>query len=166
VGKSLMGVEWVQVVPLARHEFPADSLAELARGRRVLLDGQGLVRPAATGHLEPDGDFDPAVLQQVAVLKLSEFEAKLLGGLDEAALGRFGVPEVLVTLGSKGALVYDRGRLEHVSGRAVEPESDPTGAGDAFGALYLAGRATGNGPVGAARRACSLVADLLSGRLR
>jgi 2-dehydro-3-deoxygluconokinase len=71
-----------------------------------------------------------------------------------------------VTLGSRGALVLDRGRLEHVPGRRVEPTVDPTGAGDAFGAAYLTARAAGNGPAGAARRACGLVADLLSGRLR
>ncbi len=165
VAKGLAGAEWVQVAALRRGEFSAEALAELARGRRVLLDGQGLVRPAATGPLEPDGAYDPEVLRHVAVLKLSEFEAVLLGGLDEEPLSRLGVPEIVVTLGSRGALVLDRGRLEHVTGRPVVPAVDPTGAGDAFGAAYLAARATGNGPVGAARRACSLVADLLSGRL-
>ena len=104
------------------------------------------------------------MLGNVAVLKLSEFEAGLLGGLDEQSLRALGVPEVVVTLGSRGALVLERGRFEHVPGRPVEPVVDPTGAGDAFGAAYLAARATGNGPVGAARRACGLVADLLSGR--
>jgi 2-dehydro-3-deoxygluconokinase len=100
------------------------------------------------------------------VLKLSEFEAGLLGGLGAGALERLGVPEVVVTLGSRGALVLDRGRLEHVPGRPVEPSGDPTGAGDAFGAAYLAARAAGSEPVGAARQACGLVADLLGGRLR
>ncbi len=166
VAKGLAGAEWVQVAALRRGEFPPESLAELARGRRILLDGQGLVRPDATGPLEPDAAFDRAVLRHVAVLKLSEFEAVLLGGLDEEALGRLGVPEIVVTLGSRGALVLDRGRLEHVAGRSVVPTIDPTGAGDAFGAAYLAARAAGNGPVGAARRACGIAADLLSGHLR
>ncbi len=166
VAKGLAGAEWVQVAALRRGEFSADALAELARGRRIMLDGQGLVRPPVLGRLEPDARYDLAVLRHVAVLKLSEFEAGLLGGLDEEPLGKLGVPEVVVTLGSRGALVLERGRLEHVPGRPVEPAVDPTGAGDAFGAAYLAGRATGNGPVGAARRACGLVADLLAGRLR
>jgi sugar/nucleoside kinase (ribokinase family) len=165
VTTGLAGAVWVQVAALRRGEFSADTLEELARGRRIMLDGQGLVRPPATGPLEPDADYDPAVLRHVAVLKLSELEAGLLGGLDAEPLGRLGVPEVVVTLGSRGALVLDRGRLEHVPGRPVEPTADPTGAGDAFGAAYLAARAAGNGPVGAARRACGLVADLLSGRL-
>ncbi len=166
VAAALAGAEWVQVAALRRGEFPADALAELARGRRIMLDGQGLVRPAVTGLLQPDAAFDPAVLQHVAVLKLSEFEAGLLGGLDEEPLGRLGVPEVVVTLGSRGALVLDRGRLEQVPGRPIVPAADPTGAGDAFGAAYLAARAAGNGPFGSARRACALTADLLSGSVK
>jgi len=164
VARGLARAEWVQVAALQRDEFPAGTLAELARGRRLMLDGQGLVRPPATGPLRPDAGYDSAVLEHVAILKLSEFEADLLGGLDEESLRGLGVPEVVVTLGSRGALVLERGRVEHVPGRPVEPVVDPTGAGDAFGAAYLAARATGNSPVGAARRASGLVADLLSGR--
>jgi sugar/nucleoside kinase (ribokinase family) len=167
VCRGLDGAGWVQVAALRRGEFQAAALAELARGRRVLLDAQGLARPAATGPLEQDADFDVAVLEHVSVLKLSESEAELLaGGVEQGALRGLGVPEVVVTLGSRGALVLDRTGLEHVPGRAVEPVGDPTGAGDAFGAAYLASRADGNGPAGAARRAAGLVADLLAGRLR
>ena len=165
VARGLDGAGWVQVAALRRGEFGPEALAELARGRRVLLDGQGLVRPAETGPLEPDADFDAAVLEHVSVLKLSEFEAELLGGLEEASLRRLGVPEIVVTLGSRGALVLDRNGVEHVLTRPVDPADDPTGAGDAFGAAYLAARADGNGPAGAARRAAGLVADLLAGRL-
>jgi sugar/nucleoside kinase (ribokinase family) len=166
VAPGLAGVDWVQVAGLRRGEFPPETLAELARGRKLLVDGQGLVRPAETGPLAPDADFDPAVLRHVAVLKLSEPEAELLGGVDEASLRALGVPEVIVTLGSRGALVLDRGGLTEVPGRRVEPAVDPTGAGDAFGAAYLVTRAGGNGPVGAARFACGFTADLLAGRVR
>jgi len=167
VGRGLDGAGWVQVAALRRGEFSAPALAELARGRRVLLDGQGLVRPAAAGPLEQDADYDAAVLEHVSVLKLSESEAELLaGGVEEQALRGLGVPEVVVTLGSRGALVLDRTGVEHVPGRPVDPSRDPTGAGDAFGAAYIAARADGNGPAGAARRAAGLVADLLAGRFR
>jgi sugar/nucleoside kinase (ribokinase family) len=167
VGRGLDGARWIQVAALRRNEFSAETVAELARGRRVLLDGQGLVRPAVTGPLEPDADFDRAVLEHVSVLKLSEPEAELLaGGTEEEALRGLGVPEVVVTLGSRGAIVLDRTGLEHVPGRPVDPADDPTGAGDAFGAAYLASRADGNGPAGAARRAAGVVADLLSARFR
>jgi sugar/nucleoside kinase (ribokinase family) len=166
VARGLDGAGWVQVAALRRKEFRPDALVELARGRKLLLDGQGLVRAPSPGALVTDADYDAAVLEHVTVLKLSEFEAGLLGGLEEESLRRFGVPELVVTLGSQGALVLDRTGLQHVPGRPVEPTADPTGAGDAFGAAYLVARADGNGPVGAARRACGVVADLLSGRLK
>ncbi|HEY7018163.1 MAG TPA: hypothetical protein VH297_06805, partial [Gaiellaceae bacterium] len=34
-------VSWVHVAPLARTDFPAETLAELARGRQLSYDGQG-----------------------------------------------------------------------------------------------------------------------------
>ena len=48
---DLREVRWVHVPPLFRSDFPAETLAALARGRRILLDGQGLVRRPATGAL-------------------------------------------------------------------------------------------------------------------
>jgi sugar/nucleoside kinase (ribokinase family) len=165
VARGLTGTSWLQVAALRRDEFGPEALAELARGRRVLLDGQGLVRAPTTGPLVSDADFDPAVLKHVSILKLSEFEAELLGGIDEPALRALGVPELVVTLGSQGALVVDRHGLQHVPARPVGPGVDLTGAGDAFGAAYLVARADGSGPAGAARRACALAADVISGQV-
>jgi sugar/nucleoside kinase (ribokinase family) len=155
---------WVHVAPLSRSDFPPATLAALARGRRVSLDGQGLVRPSRLGPLEPDGDYDPDVLRSVSILKLAEDEAAMLvDGLDERALARLGVPEVVVTLGSRGCVVYHEGVAELVRSRRVD-STDPTGAGDAFAAAYIAARAGGAVPTAAARRAAALVADVLAGR--
>jgi sugar/nucleoside kinase (ribokinase family) len=163
VAAALRGAEWVQVAPLVRGEFDVETLAELARGRRVLLDGQGLVREPRTGPLALGGDADPALLRSIAVLKLAEEEAlALAGGLDEAALASLHVPEVVVTFGSRGCLVLADGRLAEVRARPVS--ADPTGAGDAFGAAYVTARNAGQAPLAAARRATALVADLLRGR--
>jgi sugar/nucleoside kinase (ribokinase family) len=160
----LPGVTWVHAAPLARSDFPPETLAALARGRRLSLDGQGLVRPARVGPLEPDADYDPALLRSVSVLKLAEEEAELLvDGLHERALARLGVPEVVVTLGSRGCVVFHEGIAELVRARRVE-SPDPTGAGDAFAAGYLAARSRGAPPPAAARRASALVADILAGR--
>ena len=160
----LPGTRWVHVAPLARTDFPPDTLAALARGRRLSLDGQGLVRPGRIGPLELDADYDPALLRSVSILKLAEEEAELLvEGLDERALRRLGVPEIVVTLGSRGCIVFADGIAELVRSRPVSG-ADPTGAGDAFAAAYLAARSRGNPPTAAARRASALVADLLAGR--
>jgi sugar/nucleoside kinase (ribokinase family) len=145
---------WVHVAALSRHEFPAETLAALGRGRRVSLDGQGLVRPAATGPLRLDGDFDRDVLRHVWVLKLSDEEAEAIG--DPTALG---VRELLLTHGSKGSTVYWGGRKESVAAHAIT--SDPTGAGDAYAVSYVVARNAGFSPPGAARRATAVVAEML-----
>ena len=157
---------WVHVGALAHSDFPAETLAELARERLVSLDGQGLVRPARTGPLELDGGYDPEVLRHVSVLKLAEDEAQaLVGELSADALRSLGVPEVVVTLGSRGSLVLAEGRLERVAATPVGGEIDPTGAGDAFAAAYVVSRQGGHAPVAGARRASALVAGLLGRRL-
>ena len=147
-------VRWVHAAPLLRSDFDAPVLASLARGRRLLLDGQGLVRHAKRGPLEVDGNFDRALLEHVTVLKLADDEAAVID--DPTSLG---VPELLLTHGSRGATVYAAGRRVDVPARAVA--RDATGAGDAFSAVYLASRADGLTPASAARRATTAVAALL-----
>ena len=147
----------MHVAPLLRSDFPAETLAALAHGRRLSFDGQGLVRAAETGPLRLDADFDSALLEHVQILKLAEEEAEVVGAVDE-----LGVPEVLVTYGERGSRVYFNGRSEEVGAWPVA--EDPTGSGDAFSAAYLAGRAHGLTPVSAARRATALVGALLTRR--
>lgn len=161
---ALRGVEWAHVAPLVRSDFPPETLAVLARGRRLSLDGQGLVRRPETGPLTLDADFDRAVLRHVAVLKLAEEEASTLGALDANGLRALGVAEAVVTLGSRGSLVWWRGRLEPVAAAPASVRVDPTGAGDAFAVAYLAARAIGYAPPAAARRASLVVSAFLSGR--
>lgn len=161
--RALAGVDWLHVAPLVRSDFPLDTLAVLARRRRLSLDGQGLVRPSRLGPLRLDGDHDPAVLRPVSILKLSEEEARaLVGGIEEAALRALGVREVVVTLGSQGALLVTREAAQTVPARPLAGISDFTGAGDAFAAGYLAARSRRQSPATAARRANELVAAMLT----
>ena len=168
--EDLRGLErapWVHVGALARSDFPAVTLAALARDRRLSFDGQGLVRPDRKGPLELDRDFDPDLLRHISVLKLDEDEARaLVGEPDADALRSLSIPEVVVTLGSRGALVLADGQLQPVPARLLDGAVDPTGAGDAFSAAYLAGRASGYAPAPAAQRATALVAGLLGRRFR
>lgn len=153
--------EWVHVAPLLRTDFPPDTLAALAAERRLLLDGQGLVRPGRTGPLQLDADHDPELLRHIAILKLTEEEAlALTGSVDDVA--ELGVAEVVVTLGSRGCLVFANGTRTHVPAQEVHGVVDPTGAGDAFAATYLSARQRGRTPELAAWRASALVAGLLA----
>jgi sugar/nucleoside kinase (ribokinase family) len=157
-----LGAEWVHVGALYRGEFVVETLAALAdAGARLSFDGQGLVRPARVGPLELEPEPDTAFLRYVSVLKLSEEEAlALVGGLDERPLSELGVPEVIVTLGSRGCILVERNRLVHIPADSLDV--DPTGAGDAFAAAYLVARSRGHAPRRAAKRATRLVHGLLA----
>jgi sugar/nucleoside kinase (ribokinase family) len=159
----LRRVEWLHIAPLLRGDFPPECLERLARGRRLVLDGQGLVRVRKVGRLELDAGFEHGQLRHLTALKLAEEEARAIVGDGELEdLRALGVPEVVVTFGLRGSLVLTRGQAERVRARPVD--SDPTGAGDAFCVAYLDARAAGHGPVSAARRATALVGWLLAGR--
>jgi sugar/nucleoside kinase (ribokinase family) len=165
VERALRRVEWLHVAPLLRDDFSPDTLERLARGRRLLLDGQGLVRARRVGPLVLDDSFDPSLLRRVAILKLAEEEARAIvgdAGLEE--LRELAVPEIVVTFGLRGSLVLTRTLAERV--RAHPIDADPTGAGDAFSVAYLGARAAGHSPVSAARRATALVAALIAGGRR
>jgi sugar/nucleoside kinase (ribokinase family) len=125
------------------------------------------VRTGRVGPLTLAGPADRAVLGHVDVLKLAEEEAHALVGKPTAAsLSTLGVPEVVVTAGSRGALVWSDARLRQVPARPPLEDVDPTGAGDAFAALYLAARLDGAPPLAAAESAAELVAQLLSSTAR
>jgi sugar/nucleoside kinase (ribokinase family) len=163
--RALRRVEWVHVAPLLRDDFAPETLERIARRRRVLLDGHGLVRARRLGQLVVDGDFDRALLRHVSILKLAEEEAQaILGHGELEELRALGVPEIVVTFGAGGSLVLTRDAAARLVAQPVG--GDPTGAGDAFSVAYLSARAGGHRPVSAARRASALVSALLSSAAR
>ena len=162
--RGLRRVEWVHLAPVLRDDFEAETLERIARRRRVLLDGHGLVRARRVGPLALDGDFDRALLRHVSILKLAEEEAHaILGHGELEELRELGVPEVVVTFGAGGSLVITREAAVRVTARPAR--GDPTGAGDAFSVAYLSARAGGHRPISAARRASALVTGLLNNSL-
>jgi len=154
----------VHVGALVRTDFPVETLAALAAdGRKLLVDAQGLVRRADLGPLRTDGDVGHA-LRHVSILKLNDEEAEtLVGSAAPEALQALGIPEVILTLGSKGSCVITADAIENVPAREIVGPVDPTGAGDTFSAGYLTARAAGVDPAAAAERATVTVAAFLSG---
>jgi sugar/nucleoside kinase (ribokinase family) len=161
-------IEWVHVAPILRSDFPADTLAALAGGRTLSLDGQGLVRAAELGPLTLDANYDPAILASVTILKLAEEEANVVAGgaFDRASATELGIPEVLLTLGSHGAVVFwgDKETLVPASPPVLDVQT--TGAGDVFMVAYVVARSEGNDPVESATSASRLVAEILEDRKR
>ena len=98
-------VRWAHVAPLARGEFPLETLAALARRCRVSLDGQGLVRVPQLGPLRARRRLRP----RAAAAHLGA-EARRRGGGGGRRPGALGVREVVVTHGSRGSTVYCGGR--------------------------------------------------------
>jgi sugar/nucleoside kinase (ribokinase family) len=163
--RALRRVEWVHAAPVLCGDFPPETIERLARRRRLLLDGHGLVRARQVGPLVLDGGFDRTLLRHVSILKLSEEEAQaILGGGELEELRGLGVPEVVVTFGAGGSLVLTRDAAVRVTARPAR--GDPTGAGDAFSVAYLSARAGGHRPISAARRASALVSALLAAGAR
>jgi sugar/nucleoside kinase (ribokinase family) len=161
VREALAGCDWVHAGALAGDDFSPEVLAALRRGRRLSFDGQGLARSSAVGPLTLGSDYDADLLRHVDLLKLSQEEADALEiGFEERALRSLGVGEILVTLGSKGSIVYADGLAEHVPARPLAVP-DPTGAGDQFTAAYLVYRSRRHSPVSAARLAAGVVHSLL-----
>ncbi len=161
---ALDGVRWVMVAGLLRSHFPTEVLQALvAADRRLLLDAQGSLRKAQHGPLERDDDVDDASLACLTILKVNEDEGGILAGsLETDRLRALGVPEIVLTLGSQGARVIAGDLVADIPPSPTRGEVDPTGAGDAFSLVYLAGRADGVDPPAAARRASEAVADLIS----
>ncbi len=165
-GRLGAAVGWVHVAPLTRSDFgPATLAAFAAGGRRLSLDGQGLVRVPGLGPLVQDAAFDPAVLDPVSVLKLSEEEARVIaGGVFDAASARaLGVAEVVETLGERGVTMWVDGSPTAVPASPVTGV-ETTGAGDAFMVAYAIARLDGTPPVAAAEAACALVTIMLRRR--
>ena len=156
--------DWIHVGALVRTDFPEETLAALAQDdRHLLVDAQGLVRRADLGPLRRDGEVG-STLRYVSILKLNDVEAEaLVGSAEPEALQALGIPEVLLTLGSQGAVVITADASERVPARAIARPVDPTGAGDTFSAAYLTARAAGRDPVEAAERATATVAEFLAG---
>jgi sugar/nucleoside kinase (ribokinase family) len=164
VGDVIDDAQWVLVGALVRDDAPLETLAALsARGHRLALDAQGLVRHGTLGPLRSDGSVDPAVFEHVTALKLNDEEAlALCGGTDEASLRALGVPEVVLTLGSEGALILSGETCERVDAVPVEGPVDPTGAGDSFLVAYAVERLRGASPADAGRAASRFVSTIIA----
>lgn len=165
LGHVRIDSEWVHLAPLTRSDFPAETVAALARAHRVSYDGQGLVRRPETGPLQVDAAYDPELLRHLSVLKLADDETAIVGGgASEAELAqRLGVPEIIFSHGSRGAALHYGGEVTR-----LEPghicTGNVTGAGDALMTAYVVARQRGHAPPQATREAMTVVETVLQAR--
>lgn len=136
-------------VPMETVCFVADIAWQ--KGKKVILN------PAPAHPLPVD------LLRHLYLITPNETEAEMITGVkitDESSAGEaaralsgMGVQHVIITLGSKGALIYSNGKAEMVPALKVEAV-DTTAAGDVFNGALTVALSEGRSLKEAARFAC------------
>ena len=136
-------------VPMETVCFVADIAWQ--KGKKVILN------PAPAHPLPAD------LLRHLYLITPNETEAEMITGVkitDESSAGEaaralsgLGVQHVIITLGSKGALIYSNGKAEMVPALKVEAV-DTTAAGDVFNGALTVALSEGRSLKEAARFAC------------
>jgi len=128
----------VHVAPIAG-EISYEVVEQLKGCAEVLsLDPQGLLRRfSKTGNVTSRAKVDKRLFSLINIYKSSLDEISALTGHSDLksaikAVHDFGVETVIVTLGSKGAVLSVLGTLYNIPACNSSVFVDPTGAGDAF----------------------------------
>jgi sugar/nucleoside kinase (ribokinase family) len=150
------------VGPLTNQDIHIDFLKQLANRPGILsLDVQGMLRPAHLGEVrEEDWPDKEEGLAYVDILKTDEKEALILSGQKVSeraaeALASLGPKEVIITMGSRGSLIYAEQTLHRVPCFVPRQAGYPTGCGDTYMAGYLYQRLKGVAPEPAGRFAAA-----------
>ena len=136
--------------PLLAGDIPLALFPGLARRGQISLDAQGYLREVRRSNvLAIDWADKKNALQYVHTLKVNESEMTVLTGEEDVRMGamtlaNWGVSEVVVTLGSRGSVIYNAGTFTQIP--AYVPTTsvvDATGCGDTYMAGYLYQRVRG-----------------------
>lgn len=137
--------------PLLADDIPVESIKALAAKGRVSLDVQGYLRKVQNGNVVAiDWPAKKEALQYVDILKANEYEMFVLTGNRDVRtsariLAEWGVKEVVITLGSKGSVIYSDDTYYNIPAFIpLTPVVDATGCGDTYMAGYLFQRLNGN----------------------
>ncbi len=152
---------------LLQLEVPVETVyAAIAFGKRHGI--KTLLNPAPALP-----DLDPERIKDVTFLVPNETELAILTGLPvdtDAAIETAaksliarGITTVIVTMGSRGALLVERGAATRIAPVAVQPV-DTTGAGDAFIGSFACFYAETGDTLGALRRAARYAAHSITRR--
>lgn len=142
-GMPLVDARIYHLGPLLSNDISVDLLKTLAQKGLVSLDIQGYLRYVSNKKVLYRDWIDKCeALPHVAILKANEHEMEVITGREDPYEGArhladLGVREVIITLGSKGSLVYTDNQFYAIP--AFEPTAvvDATGCGDTYMAGYL-----------------------------
>ena len=137
--------------PLLAGDIPAALVQALAAKAKLSLDVQGFLRRVENNRVLPvDWADKKELLPHIHFLKASEQEMEVVTGHSEVrrgarALAEWGAREVVITLGSKGSVVYCEGVFYTIPAFRPLRITDATGCGDTYMAGYLYQRLKGAG---------------------
>lgn len=129
--------------PLLADDISVELIKYLSEKGQVSLDVQGYLRKVEdTDVLAVDWLHKKEGLQYVSILKANDHEMEVLTGTADIfksarILHEWGVKEVVITLGSKGAIIFDGTEFYTIKAYRPKAEKDATGCGDTYMAGYL-----------------------------
>jgi len=152
--EQLLGVEAriFHLGPLLADDMPVELIRTLSQRGMVSLDVQGYLRKVQNTDVCPiEWPAKKEALRYVSILKANESEMLVLTGNEDVResariLHDWGVKEVVITLGSRGSVIYKEGVFYDIP--AYVPATsvvDATGCGDTYMAGYLSQRIKGAG---------------------
>lgn len=130
-------------------DFSPELIQALSKRGIVSIDAQGFLREVRGQQVYPTDWVDKQeVLRYTDILKLNEQEMIAVTGLEDPRevalrLAAWGVKEVVITLGSKGSLIYANGQYFQIPAYPPHRVVDATGCGDTYSTGYLYCRAQG-----------------------
>lgn len=147
---------------LLSDDFSLDVVRFLSGKGLVSADSQGYLREVRDTHVYPvDWAEKTEALQYIHFLKANEHEMEVLTGHSDVCsaaiqLYKWGVKEVLITLGSMGSVIYDGKSFIRIPAYKPHEIVDATGCGDTYMTGYLYQRAKGTNMEDAGRFAAAM----------
>ncbi len=150
--------------PLLADDMSVEFIKDLSSRGRVSLDVQGFLRTVK--HLNvvlTDWPQKMETLQYIDILKANDQEMEVITGVTNVREGAklladWGIKEVIITLGSKGSVIYTNGEFFDIPVFTPNNITDTTGCGDTYMAGYLSQCILGKGPQEAGEFASAMAA--------
>ncbi|MEP7278579.1 MAG: PfkB family carbohydrate kinase, partial [Bacteroidota bacterium] len=150
--------------PLLADDMSVDFIKALSARGRVSLDVQGFLRTVDNKNVVlADWPEKIETLKFIDILKADDQEMEVVTGIKDVRggalrLAEWGVKEVVITLGSRGSVIYTGGKFYDIPAYVPHHVLDATGCGDTYMAGYLSQRILGKGPQQAGEFASAMAA--------
>lgn len=132
---------------LLNDDFSAEVVEFLSEKGLISIDVQGYLREVRDEEVHAiSWEEKEKILKHTDMLKLNEHEMKVITNSDNPRsvaekLATMGVKEVIITLGSYGAVIYADRKFHEIEAYKPREIVDATGCGDTFSTGYLYCRA-------------------------